>query len=43
MNIENRNASLQARIQKQLEATGSASMKEVLLRQLLISGRRRRG
>lgn len=31
MNIEIRNASLQARIQKQLEATGSASVEEVLL------------
>ncbi len=34
MNIEVRNASLQARIQKQLEATGSASVEEVLLRLL---------
>ena len=34
MNIEIRNASLQARIQKQLEATGSASVEEVLLRLL---------
>jgi hypothetical protein len=34
MNIEIRNASLQARIQKQLEATGSASVEEVLFRLL---------
>src|SRR5437660_9883909 len=34
MNIEISNASLQARIQKQLEATGSASVEEVLLRLL---------
>ena len=34
MNIEIRNASLQARIQKQLEATGSTSVEEVLLRLL---------
>ncbi len=34
MNIEIRNASLQARIQKQLEATGSAGVEEVLLRLL---------
>ncbi len=34
MNIEIGNASLQARIQKQLEATGSASVEEVLLRLL---------
>ena len=34
MNIEIRNASLQARIQKQLEVTGSASVEEVLLRLL---------
>jgi predicted transcriptional regulator len=34
MNIEIRNASLQARIHKQLEATGSASVEEVLLRLL---------
>ena len=34
MNIEIRNASLQSRIQKQLEATGSASVEEVLLRLL---------
>ena len=34
MNIEIRNASLQARIQKQLETTGSASVEEVLLRLL---------
>jgi predicted transcriptional regulator len=34
MNIEIRNASLQARIQKQLEATGSSSVEEVLLRLL---------
>ena len=34
MNIEIRNASLQARIQKQLKATGSASVEEVLLRLL---------
>ena len=34
MNIEIRNASLQARIQKQLESTGSASVEEVLLRLL---------
>ena len=34
MNIEIRDASLQARIQKQLEATGSASVEEVLLRLL---------
>jgi len=34
MNIEIRSASLQARIQKQLEATGSASVEEVLVRLL---------
>lgn len=34
MNIEIRNPSLQARIQKQLEATGSDSVEEVLLRLL---------
>ncbi len=34
MNIEIRSASLQARIQQQLEATGSASVEEVLLRLL---------
>jgi hypothetical protein len=34
MNIEIHNPSLQARIQKQLEATGSASVEEVLLRLL---------
>jgi predicted transcriptional regulator len=34
MNIEIRNPSLQARIQKQLEATGSANVEEVLLRLL---------
>jgi predicted transcriptional regulator len=34
MNIEIRNASLQARIQKQLETTGSASVEEVLFRLL---------
>src|SRR3979411_1249219 len=34
MNIAIPNASLQARIQKQLEATGSASVEEVLLRLL---------
>jgi hypothetical protein len=32
MNIEIRDASLEARIQKQLHATGSASVEEVLLR-----------
>ena len=32
MNIEIRDASLEARIQKQLLATGSASVEEVLLR-----------
>jgi hypothetical protein len=32
MNIEIRDASLEARIQKQLQATGSASVEEVLLR-----------
>jgi len=34
MNIEIRDAALEARIQKQLEATGSASVEEVLLRLL---------
>ena len=34
MNIEIRNASLEARIQKQLEATGAGSIEEVLLRLL---------
>jgi hypothetical protein len=34
MNIEIRNASLEARIQKQLESTGSKSLEEVLLRLL---------
>ena len=34
MNIEIRDAALQARIQKQLEATGSGSVEEVLLRLL---------
>ncbi len=34
MNIEIRDAALAARIQKQLEATGSASVEEVLLRLL---------
>jgi post-segregation antitoxin (ccd killing protein) len=34
MNIEIRNASLEARIQKQLQATGSDSVEEVLLRLL---------
>ena len=34
MNIEIRNASLQARIQKQLEATGSDNVEEMLLRLL---------
>jgi hypothetical protein len=34
MNIEIRDAALEARIQKQLQATGSASVEEVLLRLL---------
>ncbi len=34
MNIEIRNAALEARIQKQLQATGSSSVEEVLLRLL---------
>ncbi len=34
MNIEIRDADLEARIQKQLQATGSASVEEVLLRLL---------
>ncbi len=34
MNIEIRDASLEARIKKQLQATGSASIEEVLLRLL---------
>ena len=34
MNIEIRNASLEARIQKQLESTGAKSIEEVLLRLL---------
>ena len=34
MNIEIRDRALQARLQKQLEATGSASVEEVLLRLL---------
>ena len=34
MNIEIRDAALQARIQKQLEATGSGSVEEMLLRLL---------
>jgi len=34
MNIEIRDAALEARIQKQLDATGSASVEEVLLRLL---------
>ena len=34
MNIEIRDAALQARIQKQLEATGSSSVEEVLQRLL---------
>ena len=34
MTIEIRDASLEARIQKQLQATGSASVEEVLLRLL---------
>jgi hypothetical protein len=34
MNIEIRNTALQARIQKQLEATGAGSIEEVLLRLL---------
>jgi len=34
MNIEIRDAAVQARIQKQLEATGSGSVEEVLLRLL---------
>jgi hypothetical protein len=34
MNIEIRDAALQARIQKQVEATGSGSVEEVLLRLL---------
>lgn len=34
MNIEIRDAALQARIQKQMEATGSGSVEEVLLRLL---------
>jgi hypothetical protein len=34
MNIEIRNAALEARIQKQLQATGSGSVEEVLVRLL---------
>jgi hypothetical protein len=34
MNIEIRNAAIEARIQKQLQATGSRSLEEVLLRLL---------
>ena len=34
MNIEIRDAALEARIQKQLQATGAASVEEVLLRLL---------
>jgi hypothetical protein len=34
MNIEIRDAALEARIQRQLQATGSASVEEVLLRLL---------
>ncbi len=34
MNIEIRDAALRARIQKQIQATGSASVEEVLLRLL---------
>jgi hypothetical protein len=34
VNIEIRNAALEARIQKQLQATGSTSVEEVLLRLL---------
>jgi len=34
MNIEIRDAALEARIQKQLQATGSANVEEVLLRLL---------
>jgi hypothetical protein len=34
MNIEIRNAALEARLQKQLQATGSGSVEEVLLRLL---------
>ena len=34
MNIEIRDAALQARIRKQVEATGSTSVEEVLLRLL---------
>ncbi len=34
MNIEIRDAALQARLQKQLQATGSGSVEEVLLRLL---------
>jgi predicted transcriptional regulator len=34
MNIEIRDAALQARIQRQLQATGSSSVEEVLLRLL---------
>ena len=34
MNIEIRDAALQARIQRQLQATGAASVEEVLLRLL---------
>jgi hypothetical protein len=34
MNIEIRDAALQARIEKQLQATGSSSVEEVLLRLL---------
>jgi hypothetical protein len=34
MNIEIRDAALEARIQKQLQATGSASVEEVVLRLL---------
>ena len=48
MNIEIRDAALQARIQKQLQATGSGSVEEVLLRLLdsqeeRIAGFRRTG
>jgi len=37
MTIEIRDASLEARIQKQLQATGSSSVEEVLLRLLEIA------
>ncbi len=40
MTIEIRDASLEARIQKQLQATGSSSVEEVLLR--LLARRRTR-